>query len=196
MMFNNSRRTFFILAVLVFSSCAAIEDVKIKYDPIEDIEKNPQLESVIVDIVVEDEREDKGIIGKGPGRNKIKAKNDPALVIENSIKHELARKGFKVGKGDVLASIQLRNFYSKKVGEFLGADKNIIKIVMNVVVYDINGTEYYNKEIIERGEKYHPDVWSNDDNYRRVVNQTIYGIIEDRNFIDAIIKASKDKDMG
>jgi len=195
-MLNNINNTFFILIVLVISSCTAIENVKIKYDPIENAEKIPGAESVIVDVLVVDEREDKRIIGRGPSKNEIKAINDPVLMIENSIKHELARKGFRVEKGDVLVSIQLNNFYSKKVGEsWSGADKNIIKIAINVIVMDMNGTEYYNKDIIKRSEKYNP-ARSEEANYRKVVNQTIYGLIEDKNFIDAIIKASKDKNMG
>jgi len=66
---------------------------------------------------------------------------------------------------------------------------------LNIKVYDVYGSEYYSNKIIKSSEEYYPGGKSSEA-YSKVLSTAIYSLIEDQNFINAIIKASKEKGMG
>ena len=116
MRYGNKTKFILVLNLFLFCSCTTTQGVRIKYDPIQNVEKNPEAEQVIVNVIVEDKRKDKEIIGEGPFNTKIKPKNDPKLVIENAIKNELAKMGFNIQEGNLVVIVQLIRLYSKYLG--------------------------------------------------------------------------------
>ena len=204
MISNNNIKLLLIVSLLLIYSCSYTYKVPIEYKPLNNVRKLPGAESVVVDVEVEDKREDKVVIGEFNTHN-IESDNDPIIVIENSVKSELRRKGFKLANGNVLVKIQLINFTTRHVSDSFNAcesdlkwPNNVASIYLNINVYDVYGNEYYSNKIIKSSEEYYPggSLWSKEETYSKVLSTAIYSLIEDQNFINAINKASKKKGMG
>ncbi len=106
MISSNNTKLLIIVSFLFIYSCSYTYKVPIEYEPLNNLRKLPGVESVVVDVEVEDKREDKIVFGEFNTVN-IESDNDPVLVIKNSVKSELRRKGFKLANGNVLVKIQL-----------------------------------------------------------------------------------------
>ncbi len=210
MISNNNIKLLLIVILLLIYSCSYTYKVPIEYEPLNNLRKLPGVESVVVDVEVEDKREDKIVFGEFNTSN-IESDDNPILVIENSVKSELRRKGFKLANGNVLVNIQLINFTTRHVreaynvaedfltcGKSAYTPKNVASIYLNIKVYDVYGSEYYSNKIIKSSEEYYPggSLWSEEEAFSKVLSTAIYSLIEDQNFINAIIKASKEKGMG
>jgi uncharacterized lipoprotein len=188
-----------IALVLSVTGCALTKDhISINYSPQTNVIKVAGAELVAAAVQVSDLRAAKDRVGSkkngyGMEMAAIVANEDITDTVRNAVEAELKQRGFTVGPGDLLLSIQVIRFQNDfKVGFWAG--DAIAELMLETQLRKSDGAIVYSKVISGDGAKMNIQLASGS-NAKVALEGALRSAMErlfgDPVFIDALLKSSK-----
>lgn len=147
-----------IVSLFLLTGCAITRDhISLNYDPMIDVQKIPEAETIQVQVAVTDKRVNKDRVGRkingyGMPMALIVCQNQVDELVKEALAKELANRGFMPSIQDpkILVDVELLKLSNKfKLGFF--TPTGISETNLNLKVQNLDGTVKYTKTVLGKG---------------------------------------------
>ena len=190
-----------IVSLFLLTGCALTRDhISLNYDPIVDVQKIPEAETVQVQVAVADKRVKQDRVGRkingyGMPMALIVCQNQVDELVKEALAKELANRGFvpSIQNPKILVDVELIKLSNKfKLGFWSG--KGVSETNLNLKVQNPNGTVKYTKTVLGKGIKRGVMVASGRNAKIALelsLKDAIAQVVEDPEFINALLANSQ-----